>query len=174
MKSCSFFGHRNLILSEEEIEKLKKILIDLIENKNVRNFLFGSRSLFNGLCFSLLYKLKKKYPFLCLIAYDCAHEDSIAIDDKVKYDRMQVFQNIEYFDKKIKLNRVFSAGRLAYVVRNQEMIDNSDYCCFYFKEDYRPPKMKQSKRSILEVQPKSGTKLALDYARRKEKEIILI
>lgn len=174
MKSCSFFGHRNLILSEQEKEKLKGILIDLIINKNVSTFLFGSRSNFNELCFSLLYNLKQTYPYLCLIAYDCAHEDSITIEDKIRYEKIVNIENIKYYDKKIKLKSVLSAGRLAYVVRNQEMIDDSDYCCFHFKEDFIPPKTRQGKRCVLYTQPKSGTKLALDYAKKKGKEIILI
>ncbi len=47
------------------------------------------------------------------------------------------------------------------------MIDDSDYCIFYYNPDYKPPRRKYSKRSVGDYQPKSGTEVAFDYAKRK-------
>ena len=60
--------------------------------------------------------------------------------------------------------RLWSAGKASYVERNQDMINASDYCVFYYNPEYQPPKRKYSKRDISEYQPKSGTKLAYEYA----------
>ena len=49
MKSCSFIGHRKINESEELKSKLYNIVEDLILNKNVTEFLFGSRSDFDNL-----------------------------------------------------------------------------------------------------------------------------
>ena len=42
------------------------------------------------------------------------------------------------------------------------MIDNSDFCVVYYNENYAPHNRK------------SGTKAALDYAKRKNKKITLL
>ena len=41
----------------------------------------------------------------------------------------------------------------------------------YYNENYAPPR-KNSKRDLTDYQPKSGTKIAYDYAVKKKKEII--
>ena len=57
-KACCFFGHRKI----EETPELKTALVDAIEdliiNKNVDTFLFGSKSQFDALCYDVLSKLK--------------------------------------------------------------------------------------------------------------------
>lgn len=45
-KICSFFGHRNVVPSEELKSKIKDKVEELINNDNVLTFLFGSRSRF--------------------------------------------------------------------------------------------------------------------------------
>ena len=65
-----------------------------------------------------------------------------------------------------------NAGRASYVERNQEMINKSDFCIVYYDENYAPPKRKNSRRDLTDYQPKSGTKIAYDYAVKKKKIII--
>ena len=67
------------------------------------------------------------------------------------------------------LERIENAGVARYVERNQEMIDNSDFCVFYYDENYKTLRRKYSKRSVGDYQPKSGTKVAFDYANQKIK-----
>ncbi len=55
-----------------------------------------------------------------------------------------------------------SSGRAAYVKCNYEMINNSKYCIVYYDEQNAP------------TSRKSGTKIALDYAIKKGREIILV
>ena len=52
------------------------------------------------------------------------------------------------------------------------MIETSDYCIFYYDENYEPEMRKYSRHSIGYYQPKSGTALAYTYAKQKKKHII--
>ncbi len=74
-----------------------------------------------------------------------------------------------YFPKHMK-----NAGKASYVERNREMINKSDFCVVYYDKNYSPPRRKNSKWGLTDYQPKSGTRLAYDYAVRKKKEIINI
>ena len=58
-------------------------------------------------------------------------------------------------------------GKAAYVERNQEMIKNSFYCICYYDENYAPPRRKNSRRDLFDYQPRSGTKVAYDFAVKK-------
>ncbi len=146
---CCFIGHRTII----ETDELKKRLLDeiknLIKDKNVDTFLFGSKSQFDSLCLELVTNLKEKYPHIKRI-YIRAEYPNISEDFKQyllkSYDET-------YFPKKI-----IGAGKASYVKRNYEMIDKSNYCIFYY----------------MQLNRKSGTKIALDYAVKREKKIILI
>ena len=52
------------------------------------------------------------------------------------------------------------------------MIQASDFCVFYFNDEYLPESRKESKKAITSYQPKSGTRLAFDYAKANGKTII--
>lgn len=54
------------------------------------------------------------------------------------------------------------------------MIDDSDFCVFYYEENYKPPMRKYSKRNLSYYQPNSGTKVAYEYANKKKKRVINI
>ena len=58
------------------------------------------------------------------------------------------------------------AGKASYVERNQAMIDNSDYCVFYYDSSYQPKPKKN------DYQPKSGTAIIYAYAQQKKKNIV--
>ena len=59
-----------------------------------------------------------------------------------------------------------NAGRASYVERKQEMINRSKFCVVYYDENYLPPRRKNGKRDLIDYQPKSGTAVAYDYARK--------
>ena len=48
-KVCCFIGHRRIDLIKELEEKTKNVIEDLIINKEVETFLFGSKSEFDSL-----------------------------------------------------------------------------------------------------------------------------
>lgn len=175
-KNCSFFGHRNTKLTEEQYQELKRIIEDMIVNQNVLTFLFGSRSHFNDICHLAVTELKEKYPNIKRIAYTCKSETCILESERQKWEK--IYSNLEKrevhllgVEQEVEHKTKYTSGRASYVERNQAMINDSDYCVFYFDENYEPKMRKNSKQSVIGYQPKSGTKLAYDYAKQKRKTI---
>lgn len=162
-KTCCFFGHRKISESGELKERLYNIIEDLIIYKYVDTFLFGSKSDFDKLCLSVVTKLKDKHPHIQRVYVRVEFQ---YINDDYKTYLLQSYDDT-YYPKQIS-----GSGRAAYVERNQIMIDCSDICIVYYNENYLPPKRKNSRRDILPYQPKSGTKIAYEYAKRKKKYII--
>ncbi len=172
MKACSFFGHRDTPQTEELKQKVRETIERLIVEEGVDTFLFGSRSKFDELCHIVVTELKEKYPHIQRIAYLCKHESG-CLAGKGEEERQRVKRlygrdvYVEEFEQIKELDKINSAGKAAYVERNQLMIDDSDYCAFYYNPDYLPKKRKHSKWSISDYQPKSGTALAYEYAKNK-------
>lgn len=77
-------------------------------------------------------------------------------------------------EEEVEFKFKHTAGVSSYVQRNQAIIDASDYCVFYYDESYKPELRKRSKNSLNFYQPKSGTRLAYNYAMRKKKKLINI
>lgn len=178
-KVCSFFGHRKIGITEELKQKVKAIIEDLIVNHNVLMFLFGGRSDFDYLCHLVVTELKEKYLNIKRIAYTCRSETCTLESERAhweevysyfKKEKVSLLGVEEEFEHKTK----YTSGRASYVERNQAMINNSDYCVFYYDETYQPEMRKYSKRSIGYYQPKSGTALAYKYAKQKKKAIFNI
>ena len=176
-KICSFFGHRKIEITEELKQKVKEVVEDLIVNHNVNSFLFGSNSDFNDLCHKVVTKLKEKYPNIKRIGYTCRSESCI-LESERKYweDKYRKLGNQEIkllcYEEEVEHKSKYTSGRASYVERNQVMINDSDYCVFYYDENYRPETRKYSKRSIGYYQPKSGTAIAYNYATKNNKVVI--
>ena len=181
-KVCCFIGHRKIEKSIELKQRVEEIVNDLIENKGVSIFLFGSRSEFDDLCHAIVTELQKYNPQIKRIMYTCRSEYACMKEDKEEKERIArevTKRDIKYkdYDGSMMSDRLWLAGKASYVERNQDMINASDYCVFYYNENYQPPKRRQSKRDVSEYQPKSGTKLAFEYACQKKycgKDITII
>ena len=52
--TCCFFGHRKIEVTDELVNQLKEIVEDLIVEKKVDTFLFGSKSQFDKLALSVV------------------------------------------------------------------------------------------------------------------------
>ncbi|MBQ7307269.1 MAG: DUF1273 family protein [Clostridia bacterium] len=169
MKKCSFIGHRKIDITDELKLRLESIIEKLI-NKGVDTFIFGSKSEFNSLCYEVVLDMQKKYPLIERVVYKLPSEYYFTSkSEKEKYD--EIMQNIVknnfknfYYDKVISINNNYWN---AYVVRNKKMIDDSDICIFYYDENYLPVK-----RNYRQTQ--SGTNIAFNYAKAKNKVIINI
>lgn len=177
VKQCSFFGHRNIEITDDLKQKLKVVVEDLIIKNNVYNFLFGSRSNFDSLCRLVVTELKEKYENIKRIVYTCKSESCILETERTEweyiYSKLQkqpihligVEQEVEHKTKYI-------SGKASYVERNYAMINDSDFCVFYYDDKYMPDIRKRCKKSIWTYQPKSGTSLAYNYAKQKNIPII--
>ena len=159
MKACSFFGRRDTPQTEELKNKVRETVERLIVEQEVDTFLFGSRSKFDQLCNMVVTELKETYPII----------KRVYVRSQYPYIHKQYKDYLlESYDDTIMPRRVKNAGKASYVERNQEMIDVSDFCVFYYTPDYLPPKRKHSNNSIGGFQPQSGTQLAWNYAHLKK------
>lgn len=172
-KSCSFLGHRKINATEKLKEQVKEIAENLIVAYGVRTFLFGSRSEFNSLCHSVVSGLKEKYPYIKRIVYTCKSETCVLEEERKKWET--IFYNLKKekifllgYEEEIEHKTKQTAGKASYIERNQAMIDDSDYCVFYFDKNYQVTYGKEERNYNI----KSGTAIAYKYAVRKQKRII--
>ena len=161
-KACCFFGHRKINETPELIERITKEIEFLITENEVSVFYFGSKSRFDDLCHKVTTELKEKYPHIKRVYVRSAFQ---LIPDWYENSLLEHYEDT-YFPEHIE-----NAGKASYVERNQEMINKSDFCVVYYDENYAPPR-RNSRRDLTDYQPKSGTRLAYDYAVKKGKEII--
>ena len=168
MGVCCFIGHRKIERRKELEDKVFNIVEDLIVNQNVDTFLFGSRSQFNNLCYSIVTKLKEKYPNIKRIYVRGEYQ---YIDDKYKDLYFLKGYEDSYLPNCCKVGSYAS-----YVERNYEMIDKSDYCVFYYDKNYVPEQKTISNRGTFKTYSSktSGTKLAYYFAKMKKKNIVNI
>ena len=127
MRVC-FIGHRTVTRSEELVSALKETVVKLIE-KGVCTFLFGSMSEFNDLSREIVAELRNEYPHIKRIYVRSAYQH---IDASYEEYLLKLYEET-YFPNKIE-----RAGKYSYVERNFEMIDNADFCVFYYNENYIP------------------------------------
>lgn len=160
---ATFIGHRKIQNSELLTEQIKRTVLNLIDEKQVDTFLFGSKSDFNSLCLEVVTELQKERPQIRRI-YVRAEYPYISKD----YEDYL----LESYDATYIPENVINAGKAAYVERNYHMIDKADLCIFYYDENYKPPLKPATRGRITRDQPKSGTKVAYEYAIRQQKEII--
>ncbi len=149
--SCCFLGHRKIDYSTDCKKRIYKIIEKLI-NKNIIYYIFGSKSQFNDLCYSVVSDLKLKYPHIKRI-YVRAEYPNIN-DDYEKY-------LLERYEYTYFPSNILNSKKAIYIKRNYEMIDNSSYCLFYYDKNYLP-----------NTATTSGTKTAYNYALKNNKNII--
>lgn len=161
MQVC-FIGHRTIEKTDTLVSALKETVITLI-NKGVTDFLFGSMSDFNDLSWEIVTELKKSYPYIKRIYVRSAFQ---YISRTYEEYLLKSYEET-YFPLKLE-----NAGKLSYLKRNCEMIDNSTFCVFYYDKNYIPPLKSVGRNSLFSTRRNSGTKLAYEYAIKREKEII--
>ena len=164
-KSCCFIGHRKINETEKLIKRITDETKNLI-NSGVSKFLFGSRSEFNNLCHGIITRLKKDYPYITRVVYDTKHESSIYESEREKKEKLLsalLHDDIKLlgFETIYSPEKLYKSGKASYIERNEIMIDESDYCIFYYDKNYLPEKS-----------GRSGTGIAYKYAVGKNKKII--
>ncbi len=151
--TCCFFGHRKINITDELVNNLKEIIENLITEKQIDTFLFGSKSQFDKLSLKTITELKNKYPHIKRIY---VRAEFPYIDESYKLYLLESYEDTYY------PNKIENSGKAVYVERNYEMIDSSSYCVIYYDKSYSP------------TNSKSGTKIAYDYAVKRNIEIINI
>ena len=151
--TCCFLGHREINITDELKENLRVVIEHLITEESIDIFLFGSKSRFDSLCQEIVTELKEKYPHIKRVY---VRAENPYIDESYEAYLLESYEDT-YFPKS-----VIGAGKASYVKRNYEMIDKSCYCIIYYDEQGAP------------TTRKSGTKIALDYAIKKGKQITVL
>ena len=161
---CCFFGHRKIDKTSELIERLTKAIEVLITENEVDVFYFGSKSEFDDLCHKVATGLREKYPHIKRVYVRSAFQH---IPDWYEDSLLEHYEDT-YFPEHMS-----KAGKASYVERNQEMINKSDFCVFFYDENYLPPRRKNSRKDLFDYQPKSGTGVAYEYAMKKKDKQVL-
>ena len=149
--TVAIIWHRKIDKTPELVKKVNDVLISLIENKNADTFIFGSRSEFDDLCYKIITKIKINYPHIKRI-YAMAEYDNGGEDYR---NYLLSYYEYVFYDDSIR-----GAGVLSYVKRNQLMVNMCDVLVVYYNLKYKP------------ARSNSGTKLAVEYARQRNKFVI--
>lgn len=147
---CCFIGHREIAETDELKMQLRETILHLIDNEKVDTFLFGSKSRFNSLCYTLVTEFKENYPYIKRVY---VRAEFPVIDKNYTAYLLEGYEETYYPEKLV------GAGKAVYVERNYEMMDKSRFCIFYCSEEYSPKGRK------------SGTNIAVDYAMKRHKRI---
>ena len=149
---CAFIGHRKVEKTETLKLRLAIIVKNLIIYEGVDTFLFGSKSAFNDLCYDIVTEFKEVFADIRRVYVRSEYE----YIDKLYTDYLLTFYEDTYFAEQAR-----NAGYRSYIKRNQEMIDKSDIVVAYCDMCYKPT-----------TRTNSGTKIAMQYAQKKQKRII--
>ncbi len=147
--TCCFIGHRTIENKPHLYEQVKESVLNLIKTENISTFLFGSKSQFDDLCLEVVTELKNIYPHIKRVYVRAVYD---YIEDDYRNYLLTLYDETVYAEKSR------NANRLAYIKRNEEMINNSCTCVFYYKYDT----------------PHSGTAIAFKYAQKHKRKIIEI
>ena len=148
--TCCFFGHREIVETDELRRWVRNTIENLIVNEGIDTFLFGSKSRFDSLCYELVSEAKKRHPHIKRIYVRAEYP---VISDEFRSYLLKEYEDT-FFPESVK-----GANRLAYIKRNREMVNRSRFCIVYYDEAVSP-RMR-----------KSGTEMAIKYARNKGKII---
>ena len=123
-KICTFFGHRDTYLDDEEKAQIRACLINLIEKEGVDAFWFGSYGNFDSACAGITRSLKKEYPHIemhLLLPYPTKNDRA----GGASYDELE-FDSFSYFDPDKLLFPKFAISK-----RNDYMAKNCDFMICY-------------------------------------------
>lgn len=175
MKKCCFIGHRVIEVTEGLVLKLENLIIKLIE-EGVTTFLFGSNSQFDDLCYKLVSKLQLKNNKIKKVAYSLKSEIVFSQEKKeimqnLLIDIAKDYSYLKDYDEVANNERWVNSCKASYILRNKAMIDDSDYCVFFYNVNYNVTDKVLSNKMIIRKR-ESGTKQMYEYAQKKGKNII--
>ena len=142
----TFCGHSNYLLSDEEKEKLKQLLVKEIRKNPTCKFYLGGYGDFDSLCLRTLRELKKEFQDIELIFITPYLDKNYSKLEFAKYHYDDViFPPLESVPRKF-----------AILKRNEWMVDSADLVIAYVKYSW------------------GGAAKTLEYAKRKKVPMINI
>ncbi len=145
---CSFFGHRDVDITQTLYKNTKAEIMKIIEF-GCRTFYFGGFGDFDELCHKIVSEIKEEQPNKNIQRVFCVPQE--------RYLRKNArFFKRENYERVIYIEPSFDGWYKSIYFRNCAMIDESDFIAFYAQE-----------------RENSGAYKALKYAKRnKNKKII--
>lgn len=145
-KTCSFTGHR--ILSKDfNVDKLEEVINDMLK-RDFKTFLIGMAMGYDLKCFEILLSKKREFNIDIIACIPCREQSKY-----YKKNDKEIYQEyLKKADKIVCLNEEYTDGCMQQ--RNRFLVDNSSVLiahCKYFK---------------------GGTLYTVNYAKKKNKEII--
>lgn len=125
--TCCFAGHSQISDAEQIKLKLKKEIINLIENHGVTEFYSGGKGNFDVMCAVCASQIKMEYPHIK--SYLVLSYIPQKVDDYTIYF-------MKHFDDTIYPNLEKVPPRYAILKRNEWMIDNSDFLIAYIEHSW--------------------------------------
>lgn len=147
MNSCSFFGHKDVSVSQETKQILTLKIENLIKSKGCHIFYFGELGDFDDICYKIVSELKIIYPKIERVY--------VATDEKALRNHKNKCQ--KSYERQIVFPLSFNWWYKIIYYRNIAIIDNSDYIIFYVTNTVN-----------------SGAYKALKYAKKLKKQYINI
>lgn len=126
-KICSFFGHRDVDITDELYTRTKAEIIKAI-GQGCRVFYFGGYGSFDDLCYRIVTEIKEEQADLNIRRIYCVSQERFC-RKKVRY-----FQREDY-DEVIYLTPSFEGWYKSIYFRNCAMIDGSDMWFFMPKQE---------------------------------------
>ena len=146
-KICSFFGHRDVIITDRLYEITTSEIIKAME-LGFYTFYFGGYGIFDDLCHKIVTKIKNDHPELNIKRIYCVPQE------RYLYKNTRYFKR-ENYEEVIYLEPSFNSWYKSIYFRNCAMIDHSDLIIFY-----------------TEIREDSGAYKAYKYAIKKRKKTI--
>lgn len=161
---CCFIGHRRIENEESVRERVENIIRSLLDC-GTREFIFGDHSEFCDICYEVLSQMITEYSDIVRI-----HYSTLSKNQSESVMRFFVFG----YEKTVFAEDYYAtrATKAIYVIRDRAMIDESDVCVFYYSSEYIPIKKESSKTVKSVKESASGTRIAFEYAVKKNKKII--
>ena len=142
----TFCGHSNYLFSDEEMEKLKQLLIKEIRKNPTCRFYLGGYGDFDSLCLRTLQDLKKDFPEIELLFITPYLDKNYSKLELAKY----------YYDDVIFPPIENVPRKFAILKRNEWMVDYADLVIAYVKYSW------------------GGAAKTVEYAKRKKVPMINI
>ena len=129
-KICTFAGHAKIYNANTIETKLKKEIINLIENHGVTTFYNGGKGDFDRMCANCVQNLRSDYPFIksyLILAYIPTTKNKHNSDFYKKFDEI-IYPNLEKIPPKF-----------AIIKRNEWMINKSNFLIAYVQHNWGAP-----------------------------------
>ena len=129
-KICCFTGHRTIknLPPIEVLNKLKKVLVDLIENEGFCDFRTGGAIGFDTMAALTILELKKKYPHIKLhlfLPYKAQDSYFTPQEKQVYHYTIACADSVTYTQNSFSKEALFA--------RNRALVDGTDLCVAYLE-----------------------------------------